>query len=335
MVFAYLCSEFLQRIRTESKMNIIRLYETPQHRPGPCVATIGFFDGVHRGHQFLIRHVRQEAAKAGLQSMVITFDRHPRQVLAQDYQPELLTTLDGKLHHLEATGIDNVALLHFSREMASLTAYDFMRLVLKAQLNVKKLVIGYDNRFGHNRSEGFDDYAGYGRELGIEVIQNPAFLLNDVKVSSSVVRSFVKDGEISLANQCLGYPFQLSGHVVHGFREGRKIGYPTANIEVTDSNLIVPANGVYAVKVRVGDDPAWHEGMMNIGVRPTFNNGNRSMEVNIFGFDGDIYGQPITAVFFKRMRDEQRFDSITRLAEQLHKDKEAVSDFFIETNKTR
>lgn len=313
---------------TASKMKIIRLYETPRQAPDPCVATIGFFDGVHLGHQFLIRHVRQAAAEAGLRSMVITFDRHPRQVLAQDYRPQLLTTLDGKLARLEATGIDEVALLHFSRETAALTAREFMRLVLRDRLCVRKLVIGYDNRFGHNRAEGFDDYARYGRELGIEVIHNPAFRLNDIKVSSSVVRSFIGDGEVTLANQCLGYPFTLSGTVAHGFGEGHKIGFPTANIEVADPSLIIPANGVYAVKVRIGQEPAWHEGMMNIGVRPTFNNGGRSMEAHILDFDGDIYGRAITAAFFKRLRDERRFDSVAGLVAQLRKDKAAVRDYF-------
>ena len=138
----------------------------------PSVATIGFFDGVHRGHQFLISHVRQEAARSGLQSLVVTFDRHPRQVLRKDYQPELLSTLDSKLLLLSKTGVDATALLHFDEAMASLSARDFMAQILRDRLNVRKLIIGYDNRFGHNRSEGFDDYVRYGRELGIEVIHN-------------------------------------------------------------------------------------------------------------------------------------------------------------------
>lgn len=309
-------------------MKIIRLYETPRQAPEPCVATIGFFDGVHRGHQFLIRHVRQVAAEAHLRSMVITFDRHPRQVLAQDYQPQLLSTLDDKLRLLEATGIDEVALLHFSHEMAALTARDFMQRVLRDQLNVRRLVIGYDNRFGHNRAEGFDDYVGYGRELGIEVIHNPAYMLNDIRVSSSVVRSLVGDGEVALANQCLGYPFTLGGTVAHGFGEGHKLGYPTANLDVADRNLIIPANGVYAVSVRVGDDPAWRQGMMNIGVRPTFDNGGRTLEAHILDFSADIYGRPMTVAFRQRMRAEQRFNSPARLAAQLRQDERAVRDYF-------
>lgn len=314
-------------------MKIIRLYETPRQAPEPCVATIGFFDGVHRGHQFLIRHVRQVAAEAHLRSMVITFDRHPRQVLAQDYQPQLLSTLDDKLRLLEATGIDDVALLHFSHEMAALTARDFMQRVLRDQLNVRRLVIGYDNRFGHNRAEGFDDYVGYGRELGIEVIHNPAFLLNDIKVSSSVVRSFVNSGEMELANQCLGHAFTLSGTVTHGFGEGHKIGFPTANLDVADANLIIPPNGVYAVQVRLGDDTAWRMGMMNIGIRPTFNNGGRTLEVNILDFDGDIYGRPMTVAFRKRMRDERRFDNAAQLAQQLKKDAIAIRAYFESSQK--
>jgi riboflavin kinase/FMN adenylyltransferase len=208
-----------------------------------------------------------------------------------------------------------------------------MRLVLRDRLNVRKLVIGYDNRFGHNRAEGFDDYVGYGRELGIEVIHNPAFLLNDIKVSSSVVRSFVNSGEMELANQCLGHAFTLSGTVAHGFGEGHKLGYPTANLDVADANLIIPPNGVYAVQVRLGDDTAWRMGMMNIGIRPTFNNGGRTLEVNILDFDGDIYGRPMTVAFRKRMRDERRFDNAAQLAQQLKKDAIAIRAYFESSQK--
>lgn len=211
-------------------MEIIRLKDTVNPVLPASVATIGFFDGVHRGHQFLIRQVRQEAQASGLSSMVITFDQHPRQVLAQAYQPHLLTTLDEKLRRLSMTDIDYVVVLHFDSDMASLSAFDFMRTVLRDRLHVRQLVIGYDNRFGHRsalaKSEGFDDYVRYGEQLGIRVVHNPAFLLNDVKVSSSVVRSFLSVGEVELANQCLGYPFMLPGHVVHGYQEGRRIGFP-------------------------------------------------------------------------------------------------------------
>ena len=196
-------------------MNIIK-FSTETVTLAPCVATIGFFDGVHKGHRFLINHVIQEAVDSGLQSTVITFDQHPRQVLQSDYVPQMLSRFERKMSLLANTGIDNGVVLHFDKEIASLSSYDFMKNVLRDRLNVKKLVIGYDNRFGHNRDEGFDDYVRYGNELGIEVIRNQAFVLNGVNVSSSVIRSFLKEGEVEMAEMCLGYHYTIMGKVVHG-----------------------------------------------------------------------------------------------------------------------
>lgn len=289
----------------------------------PCVATIGFFDGVHRGHQFLIDEVKTEAAKAGLQSLVITFDRHPRQVLQQSYQPQLLTTLDEKLRLLSLTGIDDIYVLHFTQDMAALTAKEFMSQILHDKLNVRKLVIGYDNRFGHNRAEGFDDYVQYGRDLGIEVIQAHSFEISGVKVSSSVVRAFLNGGEVEMAKRCLGRPFMLSGTVVRGFQEGRKMGFPTANLQ-TAEGLLIPADGVYAVKVKVCDTGKWLPAMTNIGTRPTFHGTARTLETHIFDFDRDIYGAPMTVGFIKRIRGERMFDGEHALAEQLKKDEQEI-----------
>lgn len=298
----------------------------------PCVATIGFFDGVHRGHQFLIEDVKDEAKKSDMASLVITFDRHPRQVLQQSYQPQLLTTLEDKLRLLSMTGIDNVEVLHFTKEMAALTAREFMEKELRDRLNVKKLVIGYDNRFGHNRAEGFEDYVRYGRELGIEVLQARPFELNGVKVSSSVVRAFLNGGEVEMAEKCLGRPFILIGKVVRGFQEGRKMGFPTANLE-TDQNLLIPADGVYATEVKIDNQvqsskflvqSSWLEGMTNIGKRPTFHGTKRTIETNIFDFDKDIYNCQMAVKFLKKVRGERMFGSEEELREQLIKDKEYI-----------
>lgn len=289
----------------------------------PCVATIGFFDGVHRGHQFLIEEVKTEAAKAGLQSLVITFDRHPRQVLQQSYQPQLLTTLDEKLRLLSLTGIDDIYVLHFTQDMAGLTAKEFMSQILHDKLNVRKLVIGYDNRFGHNRAEGFDDYVQYGRDLGIEVIQAHPFEISGVKVSSSVVRAFLNGGEVEMAKRCLGRPFMLSGTVVRGFQEGRKMGFPTANLQ-TAEGLLIPADGVYAVKVKVCDTGKWLPAMTNIGTRPTFHGTTRTLETHIFDFSKDIYDMPMTVGFIRRVRGERMFDGEHALAEQLRKDEQEI-----------
>lgn len=290
------------------------------------VATIGFFDGVHRGHKYLIGNVIDTARREGKQSMVITFDSHPRLVLHKEYRPRLLTTADEKRRRLEATGIDRCVMLHFDERMASLSAYDFMRDVLRDSLNVSTLITGYDNRFGHNRAEGFDDYVRYGRELGIEVVKADAFRLNGVQVSSSVIRSFLSAGEADMAAMCLGYHYTLAGTVAQGYHEGRKLGFPTANIKPADSLKLIPEGGVYAVRVRLDGSTIQLDGMMNIGTRPTFNGTETSLEVNIFDFDGDIYGHDIEVAFYDRLREERRFTSVNKLAEQLQHDKEEAME---------
>lgn len=306
-----------------------KIYLDEKTTPGkPLVATIGFFDGVHRGHQFLIKQVCDEAKASGMESAVITFDEHPRKVLHQDYQPRLLSTLEEKLILLSRTGIDNAVVLHFDREMAGLSAHDFMEKVLHDRLNVKKLIIGYDNRFGHNRAKGFDDYVRMGHEMGIEVIQSQAFSLDGVNVSSSYIRKLIEKGELELANKCLGYPYAIYGKVVSGYQEGRKLGFPTANLDLSGSGQLVPANGVYGVKVRLQDSMQYRRGMMNIGTRPTFNGKNLSIEAYIFDFSGDIYGQTLVAAFIHRIRDEHKFDSAEELAEQMRNDAKIIEEQF-------
>lgn len=303
------------------------------HHPAdntPYVATIGFFDGVHRGHQYLISRLMEQAAAAGMPSMVITFDRHPREVLGSNYQPRMLSTLSEKLQRLRQTGVDRCEVLSFTPQLAALTAREFMQHVLKEQLNVGKLYIGYDNRFGHNREEGFDDYVRYGREMGIEVIHNDAFQLNQVNISSSVVRSFLDEGEVELANQCLGYNYTVEGGVVDGVQEGRKMGFPTANIEPSYALKLIPAPGVYAVKVRVEGTDEWLSGMMNIGTRPTFGENKLSLEVHILHFSGNLYGRTLAVSFVKRLRAERRFSSPSALRNQLIRDEQAVEELFAE-----
>lgn len=292
------------------------------------VATIGFFDGVHRGHRFLIDRVIEEAQRSGMSSAVITFDRHPREVLQTDYQPDLLSTLDEKLLLLSKTHVDNTVVLHFDASLAALTAHDFMRDVLQGELKVRKLIIGYDNRFGHNRSEGFDDYVRYGKELGIEVIRADAFLPDDVRVSSSVIRTCLREGRVEDANRLLGYDYTIESRIVSGYQNGRKMGFPTANLDVTRCQQLLPASGVYAVLVRLKDSVGWKRGMMNIGHRPTFNGTTTSMEVNLFNFSGDLYGQELLVSFISKIRDEHKFDSIEALTEQLQHDKVQINKLF-------
>jgi len=307
---------------------------TSVSEPQPCVATIGFFDGVHRGHQFLIRHLVETARQDGLQSTIITFDEHPRKVLQSDYQPEMLSTLDSKLLLLSKTEVDNAVVLHFDKQMAALSAREFMQKVLHDHLNVRKLFIGYDHRFGHNREETFEDYVRYGKEMGIEVVKNEAFQIDGINISSSVIRSFLKEGEIEMANRCLGYPYTIIGKVVNGYHEGRKMGFPTANIDISHFGQLIPSPGVYAVKARMENTVVWKRGMMNIGNRPTFNGKQITLETHIFNFDGDIYDQLLLVGFVKRIRGERKFDSPEDLAVQLKEDEKVVLDLFEkETNK--
>ena len=203
-----------------------------------------------------------------------------------------------------------------------------MRDVLQGQLKVRKLIIGYDNRFGHNRSEGFDDYVRYGKELGIEVIRADAFLPDDVRVSSSVIRTCLREGRVEEANRLLGYDYTIESRIVSGYQNGRKMGFPTANLDVTRCQQLLPASGVYAVLVRLKDSVGWKRGMMNIGHRPTFNGTTTSMEVNLFNFSGDLYGQELLVSFISKIRDERKFDSIDALAEQLQHDKVQINKLF-------
>ena len=309
-------------------MNIIYINKGEAREMPELVATIGFFDGVHRGHRFLIDRVIEEAQRSGMSSAVITFDRHPREVLQTDYQPDLLSTLDEKLLLLSKTHVDNTVVLHFDASLAALTAHDFMRDVLQGQLKVRKLIIGYDNRFGHNRSEGFDDYVRYGKELGIEVIRADAFLPDDVRVSSSVIRTCLREGRVEDANRLLGYDYTIESRIVSGYQNGRKMGFPTANLDVTRCQQLLPASGVYAVLVRLKDSVGWKRGMMNIGHRPTFNGTTTSMEVNLFNFSGNLYGQELLVTFISKIRDERKFDSIEALAEQLQHDKVQINKLF-------
>lgn len=311
-------------------MTMKTVYYNEQVQLEPCVATIGFFDGVHRGHQFLIQQLVNTARKDGLASTVITFDQHPRKVLQSDYQPEMLSTLESKLLLLSKTEIDNAIVLPFSKEMAKMSARDFMRQVLHDHLHVKKLFIGYDHRFGHNREETFDDYVRYGKEMGMEVIKNEAFQIDGVNISSSVIRSLLKEGEVELANQALGYPYTIIGKVVNGYHEGRKLGFPTANLDLSHFGQMIPESGVYAVKVRMENSMVWKHGMMNVGTRPTFDGKRITLETHIFNFDGDIYDQLLLVSFVKRIRGEQKFDSPEELAAQLKEDEQTIMEIFEE-----
>ena len=280
------------------------------------VATIGFFDGVHRGHQCLVSQVCALAHERCCPSLVITFDKHPRQVLHSDYVPQLLSTLTEKKALLNAQGIDRLEVLPFTEEMSRLTALQFMQRVLRDQLNVQTLVMGYDHRFGCGGGT-FTDYKEWGRQTGIDVVL--AHELEDEKVSSSCIRRFLAQGNVSQANILLGYQYTLHGVVVSGHQVGRHIGFPTANLRVQDDKLL-PALGVYAVRVTI-ENETMYGGMLCIGHRPTLNNGDElSVEANLFGFSGDLYGKKVSLSLVDRLRDEQSFPSVQALQQQLEQD---------------
>ena len=285
----------------------------------PCVATIGFFDGVHLGHRFLIEQVKELAKDQGLRSALITFPVHPRQVMKSDYRPELLTTPEEKIELLKAQGVDYCIMLDFTVELSQLSAFSFMKDILQQRYNVSTLIIGYDHRFGHNRSEGFEDYVRYGQQIGMNVYRAQACMIDDLNISSSLVRTHLLEGKIDLSTRYLGYNYSIEGVVVGGYRVGRTIGFPTANLDLRESNKLIPSDGVYAVRVEVKG--CLYAGMLNIGYRPTLDNGSKkSIEVHILRFDEDIYDEKIRLYFVSRIRSEMKFSGLDELIAQLKRD---------------
>lgn len=287
-------------------------------------ATVGFFDGVHLGHRFLIEQLKKEATRRGLKTMIITFGTHPRKVLHDSFQPQLLTSYDEKLKLLKTSGVDRVEVLDFTPEMARMTAREFIQDLLANLLNVKLLLVGHDHRFGRNREDGFPEYLDYGMQSGMEVIQANRFSTSGQEhISSSTIRRFIQNGQVEDANSTLGYRYEFTGQVVSGYQVGRKIGFPTANLVVEPVEKLIPGTGVYAVEVE------WNQqrlpAMMNIGYRPTVDDAKQlSIEVHIFEFEENIYHQKLRVFFLYKIRDEQKFGSLDELILQLQKDKSVV-----------
>lgn len=299
--------------------------ETTRPLP-PAAATIGFFDGVHCGHRYLIGRVIDEARADGLASMVITFARHPRQVIDTHYVPRLLSTPEMKIERLAETGIDRCTVLDFDRRMAALTAREFMIHILSSRLNVRKLIIGYDNRFGHDRSESIDDYCAYGRTLGIEVVKSCGITVDGIRVSSSVIRNAIERGDLTEANRCLGYAYTLSAHVSHGFRNGHRLGFPTANLDMDEVCQLLPQIGVYATRVRIEGECELHPAMTSVGTRPTFDGTRLSVETYILDFDANLYGRKIEVAFLKRIRGEKKFADLQQLRTQMADDERHIRE---------
>jgi len=287
----------------------------------PLAVTIGFFDGVHRGHQYIIDQLKDVASKNNLKSAVITFRTHPRKELHSEFVPHLLTSLDEKLELLSKTGIDYCILLNFNTDIQNLTAKEFIQNILADKLNVKILLMGYDNKIGKGRTDDFEKYVEYGKAKNLEVIKTNEFIYEGKQVSSSEIRRLMSEGDMVIANKLLGYNFKISGIVSDGQRLGRKLGYPTANLVVKDVEKKIPSNGVYSCWVMI--DGMRYLGMLNIGHRPTIieDPNKETIEVHILNFDQDIYGKEITLEIVKKLRNEQKFPDLKSLKKQLDKDK--------------
>lgn len=292
------------------------------------VATIGFFDGVHVGHRFLIKELQDWGKELNMPSAVISFPEHPHQVLHSDYRPRLLDTFQEKMERLETTGIDYCIALDFTYELSLYSAADFIRL-LAEEYHVKGLLIGYDHRFGHDRSDGFEQYVEYGGQVGMEVRKASPYDEENIRVSSSEIRRLLQEGKVEMANALLTYPYQLRGRIVSGYKVGRTIGFPTANIEVDSPYKLLPKVGVYAVWVELLGKR--YKGMLYIGKRPTLQNGdNLTIEVNILGFSGNAYNDEITVSFVYAVREDKTFESVEALREQLERDRQTVDKLLVE-----
>lgn len=289
------------------------------------VVTIGTFDGLHQGHQMVISQLKQLAKNLNGESVIFTFYPHPRIVTSPNETTlRLLITKDEKINLFEKLGIDHLIIYPFNKAFSELSYADFVKTILVEKIGTKCLVVGYDHRFGKNREGGYDYLKKCAEKFNFDVVKMDALLVDVENVSSTGIRAALENGEIKKANRYLGYNFTLHGTVVNGKQLGRKLGFPTANIEASDKYKIIPGYGVYAVYAEIGGRK--YKGMLNIGMRPTFNNNadNRSIEVNIFDFVENIYGKEITLIFIDKIRDEKKFSGIEGLVNQLKEDKIAA-----------
>ncbi len=297
------------------------------------VVTIGTFDGVHLGHRIVIERLKKYAKRYGGETVIFTFYPHPRLVTKPDEKNlRLLTTLEEKKQLFANLGIDHLIIYPFTKEFSELTYTEFVKQILVDKIKTHCLVVGYDHKFGKNREGGFEYLKECAQQYDFKIKKLEPLLLNDIHVSSTKIRAALQAGDIKTANQYLGYEFTLHGTVVEGRHLGRQIGFPTANIESSDIHKLIPGYGVYAVKTIMEGIERF--GMLNIGTRPTFNQNadNRSIEVNIFDFNDDIYKKEITLVFVGKIREEQKFPGVEALVEQLKKDKIAAMNILSTKN---
>nr|WP_294904857.1 bifunctional riboflavin kinase/FAD synthetase [uncultured Lacibacter sp.] len=302
----------------------MKVYRSLQQLPvfTNAVVTIGTFDGVHLGHQQIIKQLCAEAREKGGESILISFYPHPRKIVQPEtYTPEL-TTLEERIELLKQQGLDNLVVVPFNKEFSEQTAQQYIKDFLVDRFHPSLIIIGYDHKFGNNREGDYRLLEKMGEEYNYGVKEIPQQLMNEVAVSSTKIRRAISAGDVENANQLLGYTYFFRGYVVEGNKLGRKLGYPTANLQIQDQDKLVPANGVYAVEAQVEGDARILKGMMNIGTRPTVDGTTKTVEVNLFDFAEDIYNRHLKVFVKYHLREEVKFDGLDQLIEQLHKDKE-------------
>ena len=291
-----------------------------------AVITIGTFDGVHTGHQAILKTLLQQAKQVEGESIVLTFHPHPRRVLSNPDAPSLLTSLDERINQFQKHGVDHLVVVPFDPAFSDIKAEDYVKDFLVHYFHPRCIVIGYDHRFGKDRTGDFELLTKLGERYQYSVCEIPETMLDQSRISSTEIRQALLIGNIKTANELLSYPFRLTGIVVEGDRLGRTLGYPTANLAITDSDKLIPSSGVYAVAVHLEGkgNPRHFQGMMNIGYRPTVNGKERRIEVHIFDFDEEIYSQRLTVELLAYTRKEMKFSGLDALKEQLNTDRNNI-----------
>ncbi|MBC8944979.1 MULTISPECIES: bifunctional riboflavin kinase/FAD synthetase [Xenorhabdus] len=312
-------------------MELIRGIHNIRARHHGCVLTIGNFDGVHRGHQALLKHLKQEGLRLGLPTMVMIFEPQPLEVFLADKAPARLTRLRDKIKYLSQYGVDYLLCVKFDRHFAANSPEAFVSRLLVEKLGVKFLAVGDDFRFGKNRFGDFHYLQQAGKQYGFDVASTDSFCDSGLRISSTVIRQSLQDDDLTLAETLLGYPYSISGRVVHGNRLGRTIGFPTANLPL--KRLVAPVKGVYAVEVYgLGNNPLL--GVANIGNRPTVAGQGQQLEVHLIDTQMDLYGRHINVVLRKKLRDEQRFASLDALKQQIANDVVAAREYFLQRSES-
>jgi len=301
--------------------------ENYDHKELLSVLTIGTFDGVHIGHQKIIERLNQIKSEDFERSMILTFYPHPRMVLDHSKDIKMLTTMDEKIYLLEKFGLDDLIIEPFTKEFSRLSALDFVRNILVNQLNIKKLVIGYDHHFGKNREGNFEQLSEYGELYDFKVEEISAQEIENVSVSSTKIRKALENGEMEKANKYLGYNYLLTGKIIKGQGIGRKINFPTVNLHIAEDYKLIPKKGVYVVRANFNNKSSF--GIMNIGFRPTVGGKGQTIEIHLLDFNDDLYGSNMQIEVLMRLRDEKKFESIEELAAQISKDEESARNWLM------